>query len=159
MPRESQGGSKCSSAALTPDALKPARNLRLHFICFHCEMPPPQITSDNLTYMSRPRRHVKLHFHCGLCQWRGSSLFDNCSLNMRDRAEPLPETQITCGREHEHVFQGTDPNRLLSATSPTLWKEFPSRWGWTLLAGCKHAQTQVLLSGNFYLHCPCNQSN
>jgi len=30
-----------STAALSSDAPKPARNLRLHFICFHCEMLPP----------------------------------------------------------------------------------------------------------------------
>lgn len=56
------------TAALSSDALKSARNLRLHFICFRCEKPSSSITSDNLTYMSRLRRHVKLHICSGPCQ-------------------------------------------------------------------------------------------
>lgn len=80
-------------AHLNSDALKSARNLRLHFISFHCEMPPPWLASDNLTYMSRLRRHMKLHAYAGPCQSKKNVPFDSCSPDMRYRSEALPGKQ------------------------------------------------------------------
>lgn len=117
--------------------------------------------ASSLDYKWQPHLHVeaevKLHIHSGTCQRRESPLFDNCSADSRHRPEPLPKIHITCGQEHG--FQGTESQQVAVCNISHPLERFPSRRGWTLLAGCKHAQTQVLLSGNFYFHCPRKQSN
>ena len=120
------------AAALSSDALKSARNLRLHFICFHCEMPPPQITSDNLTYMSRLRRHVKLHVRSGPCQRKEKmpSLTTTVQTWGVDQRLCLEIKLVVAKREYG--IQEADLQAAACCFSHPLERP-PVRRGWTLL--------------------------